>query len=207
MLRPDDGTLWGSSSSLPAALTVMGAIDDLPYVGSGQNANDYDGPPRTDYQRDRRAGSESLSLHGATKHSEKMMEIIRHAGPNIHSIPKHLISSGFSSCYSRLEGDEPAPTITVNFVHPASNKCINPVLNRALTLREGARLQGFDDVFRFAGEYRNAIAKQIGNAVPPLLGRVIGQAVAEMLPGTRRYKGGLRPPAPVALPDRREPVR
>jgi len=109
-----------------------------------------------------------------------MLEIIRHSGPNISYIPKHLISSGFSSCYSRLDSDDPSVTITVNFVHPASNRCIHPIADRALTPREGARLQSFDDDFEFRGT-RSQIVKQIGNAVPPLLGQAIGAAVAEML--------------------------
>jgi DNA (cytosine-5)-methyltransferase 1 len=107
-----------------------------------------------------------------------MMEIIRHSGPNISHIPKHLVTSGFSSCYSRLAPDEPSVTITVNFVHPASNRCIHPTADRALTPREGARLQSFDDDFRFAGS-RTQIVKQIGNAVPPLLGTVLAEAIAQ----------------------------
>lgn len=177
------------------ALSVMDAIDDLPKIGSGEAATQYGDNPNNEYQAARRAGAEQLTLHSSTKHSAKMMEIIRHSGSNISCIPKHLITSGFSSCYSRLDADAPAPTITVNFVHPASNKCIHPVLDRALTPREGARLQSFDDTFRFAGENRSVIAKQIGNAVPPLLGRVIGEAVADMLGVTVPERVG-GPPIP-----------
>lgn len=169
-----------SETQLLPAVTVREAIDDLPRIGSGQSAQAYDRPPRTDYQRERRKQGETLELHTATKHSEKMMEIIRHSGDNISCIPPHLITSGFSSCYSRLSGDEPAVTITVNFVHPASNKCIHPDLDRALTPREGARLQSYDDDFEFRGS-RTQITKQIGNAVPPLLGQALGLAVAEAL--------------------------
>jgi DNA (cytosine-5)-methyltransferase 1 len=68
----------------------------------------------------------------------------------------------------------------VNFVHPASNRCIHPKLDRALTPREGARLQSFDDDFVFAGN-RTQIVKQIGNAVPPLLGTAIANALAPLL--------------------------
>jgi len=182
MLRPQEPNLFDADATmLPPALTVMEAIGDLPPIASGEKALHYDRPPQNEYQRDRRAGANDLTLHASTRHSAKMLEIIRHAGPNISSIPPHLITSGFSSCYSRLEADEPAPTITVNFVHPASNKCIHPVLDRALTPREGARIQSFDDDFKFAGANRNVIAKQIGNAVPPLLGKVIAEAVSRML--------------------------
>jgi DNA (cytosine-5)-methyltransferase 1 len=181
MLRPLEPNLLDDAPDLPAALTVMDAIGDLPPVGSGSEAIRYVQGPQNAYQAARRANSTELTLHQSTRHTAKMMEIIRHSGPNISFIPKHLITSGFSSCYSRLEADEPSPTITVNFVHPASNKCIHPVQDRALTPREGARLQSFDDKFKFAGTNRNATAKQIGNAVPPLLGEVLGRAVAGML--------------------------
>ena len=91
------------------------------------------------------------------------------------TLPKY-----WSHFYSRLDADEPAVTITVNFVHPSSNRCIHPIQHRALTPREGARLQSFDDAFEFAGN-RTQVVKQIGNAVPPLLGRAIAGAIAEIL--------------------------
>ena len=109
-----------------------------------------------------------------------MMEIIRLAGANRAALPEGLTTSGFSSCYSRLEADRPSVTITVNFVHPASNRCIHPVQDRALTPREGARLQGFPDAFEFAGT-RAQIVKQIGNAVPPVLGRAIAECLASAI--------------------------
>ncbi|MGN7187740.1 DNA cytosine methyltransferase [Microbacterium enclense] len=168
-------------ASLPPAVTVREAIDDLPIVNSGEVAEFYTSPPRTDFQAARRRRSgERLALHSSTRHSARMLEIIRHSGDNISSIPPHLISSGFSSCYSRLRGDEPSVTVTVNFVHPASNKCIHPDLDRALTPREGARLQSYDDDFVFRGS-RAQIVKQIGNAVPPLLGEAIARGVLASL--------------------------
>ncbi|MCY4641511.1 MAG: DNA (cytosine-5-)-methyltransferase [Gammaproteobacteria bacterium] len=164
------------SQDLPDAVTVSEAISDLPPVHAGQENNHYSAPPRTEYQKLIRRENSELDLHRATNHSRKMLEIIKHAGPNISSIPRHLISSGFSSCYSRLDADKPSTTLTVNFVHPASNRCIHPTQDRALTLREGARLQSFPDDFKFAGNIAQ-IAKQIGNAVPPLLAKAIGEAI------------------------------
>lgn len=166
-----------SQGNLFPAVSVMDAIGDLPQISSGEEKNEYDMPAVTQYQKDRRRHDGKISLHIATKHSSKMMEIIKHSGRNINCIPKHLISSGFSSCYSRLDANEPAVTITVNFVHPASNRCIHPILDRALTPREGARLQSFDDSFEFVGS-RSQITKQIGNAVPPMLGKVLADTLA-----------------------------
>lgn len=184
--RPSSAVLPGfEATELIPSVTVRDAIDDLPIVHNGQTAVEYTKAPRTEFQKARRARSlDTLALHSSTMHSEKMMEIIRHSGDNISSIPAHLITSGFSSCYSRLRGDEPAVTITVNFVHPASNKCIHPDLDRALTPREGARLQSFDDDFIFKGN-RAQIVKQIGNAVPPVLGEAIARSVLEALGTTQ----------------------
>lgn len=180
MHTPVQVNLWTPAKALPSALGVMDAIDDLPALEAGEEATSYSQPASNSYQRARRKRAKHLLLHNATAHSKKMLEIIRHSGKNIDSIPKHLITSGFSTSYSRLDADEPSVTITVNFVHPSSNRCIHPLQHRALTPREGARLQSFDDDFQFAGN-RTQIVKQIGNAVPPLLGQAIAGAVDQML--------------------------
>ena len=177
---PQQDDMWTTVAVLPNAIGVMDAISDLPYVDSGEEITSYDASPTNAYQHDRRKNAKQLTLHSATNHTKKMLEIVRHSGKNIDHIPKHLITSGFSSSYSRLDADEPAVTITVNFVHPSSNRCIHPIQHRALTPREGARLQSFDDTFAFAGN-RTQIAKQIGNAVPPLLGRAIAESIGTML--------------------------
>lgn len=176
----DKKIIASEADNLPMAITTMEAIGDLPPILSGEESSIYTSDAKNDYQRSRRKNSDKLELHSATKHSPKMMEIIKHSGKNISCIPKELITSGFSSCYSRLDRDEPAVTITVNFVHPASNRCIHPVLNRALTPREGARLQSFDDDFKFFGN-RSEITKQIGNAVPPLLGKALAEKIKDYL--------------------------
>ncbi|WP_419840326.1 DNA cytosine methyltransferase [Candidatus Poriferisodalis sp.] len=176
-------------ADLPRAVTVMEAIGDLPRLSAGEQVDTYSCQPLTMYQEQRRLRSTQLEWHVATAHSSRMLEIIKHSGSNISSVPEYLITSGFSSCYSRLEPHEPAVTITVNFVHPASNKCIHPYQDRALTIREGARLQSFDDDFKFAGN-RTKIAKQIGNAVPPLLGRAIAESVQQMFGVDAGYAAG-----------------
>ena len=174
----DSGSL--DKSRLLSAITVMEAISDLPKIASGESVEVYISAPENDYQMMRRRNANVLKLHSSTVHTEKMLEIIRYAGKNIDCIPKHLITSGFSSCYSRLDADEPSVTITVNFVHPASNRCIHPKQDRGLTPREGARIQSFDDDFQFFGS-RTQIVKQIGNAVPPLLGKAIAEQIAALL--------------------------
>lgn len=166
------------SQSLPCAVSLIEAISDLPNVASGEEKRDYTCAPKNSYQLLMREGNPNLCLHRSTKHSAKMLNIIRHAGSNIYALPPGMVKSGFSSCYSRLDADKPSTTITVNFVHPASNRCIHPFQDRALTPREGARIQSFPDKFFFAGTTAQ-IVKQIGNAVPPLLGKIIASSVIE----------------------------
>jgi DNA (cytosine-5)-methyltransferase 1 len=161
------------------AVTVMEAIHDLPPIEAGASANWYrDDITPTEYEKGMRGCEQILTLHEATKHSPQMIEIIRQAGHNRNVLPEGLTTSGFSSSYSRLEPDLPSVTLTVNFVHPSSNKCIHPYQDRALTPREGARLQGFEDSYRFIGT-RSQMVKQIGNAVPPIMGKVIAEALLE----------------------------
>jgi len=169
-----------SQSKLPRALSVVDAIGDLPPLESAGKESRYQQAPTTAYQASRRGDSRELTLHEAARHTTKMLEIIRHSGPNIKSIPDGLISSGFSSCYSRLDPLEPATTITVKFLSPASSKCIHPFQDRSLTPREGARIQSFDDDYVFVGG-RCDIAAMIGNAVPPLLGKAIAASLSSLL--------------------------
>lgn len=164
---------------LPQAVTVLDAVGDLPPVRAGESCEQYDDAlPLSEYAARLRGSETVLSLHEGTSHSAHMMEIIRHSGANRAALPIGMTSSGFSSCYSRLEGDKPSVTITVNFVFPSSNKCIHPIQDRALTPREGARLQGFPDSFKFSGT-RSQIVKQIGNAVPPVLGECIARSISD----------------------------
>jgi DNA (cytosine-5)-methyltransferase 1 len=169
-----------SSNCEKEAISVMNAISDLPELGRNEHKCIYTIAPKNSYQTERRADTEKLTMHKSAKHSDKMMEIIKHAGSNINCIPKHLISSGFSSCYSRLDADMPATTVTVKFQSPASSKCIHPIQNRTITPREAARIQSFNDDYIFCGPLTK-VASQIGNAVPPLLGAAIAREVNKFL--------------------------
>jgi DNA (cytosine-5)-methyltransferase 1 len=163
---------------LPPSVTVGDAICDLPPVEAGESATTYLSVRPSAYAKARRKACKVLALHRATRHTPRMLEIVKQAGTNRWALPDGLTTSGFSTCYSRLTADGPSTTITVNFVHPASNRCIHPTQHRALTPREGARLQSFDDDFEFCGT-RTEIVKQIGEAVPPLLGKAIAEAILE----------------------------
>jgi len=163
------------------AVTVIDAISDLPILGSGEEKTYYISEPKNSYQKDRRRNAGNIvSLHVSANHSKKMLKVMRLAGASKLELPTGLVTSGFSSCYSRMDANEPATTITVKFTSPASSKCIHPYQDRAITPREAARLQGFDDRFVFCGS-KTDIASQLGNAVPPLLGTVLAPTLLEQL--------------------------
>jgi DNA (cytosine-5)-methyltransferase 1 len=80
----------------------------------------------------------------------------------------------FRDVYGRMFWDRPAPTITTRFNSFSNGRFGHPDENRAISIREGARLQTFPMEYSFEGTSLNSLAKQIGNAVPPELARRIG---------------------------------
>jgi DNA (cytosine-5)-methyltransferase 1 len=88
--------------------------------------------------------------------------------------------SGSSDLFGRLWWDRPSVTIRTEFFKPEKGRYLHPQQNRPITHREAARLQNFPDNFIFRGS-KTEIAKQIGNAVPPLLARAIAEVVIHIL--------------------------
>lgn len=93
-------------------------------------------------------------------------------------------SGGWPDVYGRLSWDGQCPTLTAGFDSFTRGRYGHPEQHRSLTLREGARLQGFPDEFRFAGT-RHDVRLQIGNAVPPPVARAAGEAVRRVLQGEK----------------------
>jgi len=84
--------------------------------------------------------------------------------------------------YGRMWWDKSAPTITAMFDNFTRGRFGHPTELRNITNREGARLQSFPDSFAFSGDQKS-VARQIGNAVPPLLGEAVARAVKIALTG------------------------
>jgi DNA (cytosine-5)-methyltransferase 1 len=89
-------------------------------------------------------------------------------------------TSGGTDLFGRLWWDRPAFTIRTEFFKPEKGRYLHPSQHRPITHREAARLQSFPDSFRFCGS-KIEIAKQIGNAVPPLLAARVADCVSALL--------------------------
>jgi DNA (cytosine-5)-methyltransferase 1 len=168
-------------SSLKRKLTVTDAISDLPVLSSGTSSSLYHLPPQNDFQKAMRGSETVLTEHSAANYGKLMRDRFAKipAGGSVADLPPRMRpKSYFANTYARLHSDRPAPTITRNFGTPSSSRCIHPSQDRALSTREGARLQGFPDSYKFHGS-KTSKNLQIGNAVPPVLGKAIAQSIAE----------------------------
>lgn len=162
-------------------VTIWDAISDLAYLnsGEGQERQDYRIEPQSDYQKHLRENSIGLANHVATNHSQLALERLAMIPPNggKEYLPKeHLTKSIYSGTWTRMRKEEQSVTITTRFDTPSSGKFTHPYLDRAITVREAARIQSFPDDFVFIGN-KSSQMKQVGNAVPPLLAYAIANAI------------------------------
>jgi DNA (cytosine-5)-methyltransferase 1/site-specific DNA-methyltransferase (adenine-specific) len=161
--------------------TVRDAISDLSYLESGEGSEEspYINPSQSLYQE--RLRGDKLFNHQATTHSALAISKLKMIPPegDRSSIPLDLHGKQrFQFVWSRLKWDEVSPPIDTRFDTPANGRNSHPFLNRAITPREAARLQSFDDNFKFIGP-KTAVCKQIGNAVPPLLAKAIADSISQ----------------------------
>lgn len=163
--------------------TIWDAISDLSYLESGEGAEEqpYRSGPKSEYQRMLRDGSDELCNHIATRHSKVTLERLRMIAPECgkEMLPEeHHTKSIYSGTWCRMKKDGIAKTITTRYDTPSSGEFTHPYLDRAITTREAARIQSFPDSFHFFGS-KSSQMKQVGNAVPPLLGKAIAERILE----------------------------
>ena len=161
----------GEDSGLLPYATIEDAFSDLPHLKSGEVGTNYICEPQNSLQRFYRANSTILEEDEAPKngaHLIKLMEALPDGGDK-NDLPENIRpKSGYGNTYAKMWWKKPAPTVTRNFSTPSSSRCIHPRDSRALTTREGARLQTFPDDYKFYGN-RSTKNLEIGNAVPPFL--------------------------------------
>ncbi len=194
-IRSDLKVRWKfPESKCEKKLSVKDAISDLPYVGEGESVDGYVNQPKNAYQRLMRKGTKELTQHYCGVYGDKMRMVIRNVlqgqgKDDFNKLielgkidPKYKLTSGYSNTYGRLIESLPCTTITNNLSTPSGLRCIHYEQDRALTPREGARIQSFPDWFQFSGN-KESITTQIGNAVPPLLAMSLAGSIEKMLGG------------------------
>ncbi len=163
--------------------TVRDAISDLAYLESNEGAfeQEYITPADSEYQKMMREGSKKLYNHKASNHKQIAIEKLKLIPPEQGKeyLPEEMHGNQkFKTTWGRLKWDAVSPTIDTRFDASSNGTNNHPYLNRAITPREAARIQSFDDRFIFYGS-KVYVRKQIGNAVPPLLAKAIADRIAE----------------------------
>lgn len=170
-------------------LTVADAIADLQDYGVCFESHHCELPYQddaeiSDYAELMREGSTGVNNHITTKTTDVAMERFKaiQKGKNFHSLDTTLKGTYSkpertqNTIYLRLDPDKPSGTV----VNVRKSMWIHPELDRAITVREAARLQSFPDKFIFVGT-KDSQYQQVGNAVPPLLAEGIALKVLENL--------------------------
>lgn len=197
-----DSGKFKSQTNLPYAPTLAEAIFGLPEHARIRNEPvPYYAPPNSDYDLEMRCLNSAHVTHhhylGDTS-TEKLYRLLRQ-GDTMRNLSEHFQHPSFQrranrrvsdgvptekrggppSGFKRLYENKQAHTIT----GAATREFIHPTADRTLTIRECARIQSFPDQYIFEGNDTSVI-QQIGNAVPPLAARLIGQRIIEMHNGS-----------------------
>ena len=173
--------------------TVRDAIEDLSQIDTITDIVDDVGIPLKKIEvgtlgmmlRD----SKVLYNHIVTKTTDVALERFKalKPGQNFHSLDETLKTNTYTDAsrtqntiYLRLDYDEPSGTV----VNVRKSMWIHPSLNRAISVREAARLQTFPDSFIFCGS-KDKQYQQVGNAVPPIMAKAVAQKLYSILKNSK----------------------
>jgi DNA (cytosine-5)-methyltransferase 1 len=156
-----------SEGAIPYA-TVCDAIGDLPFE-----------PTNEDLHLGRNPTEMSLERYRAVPPGGNRFDLAANR-PDLLPACWANKPTGTTDVFGRLWWDRPSVTIRTEFYKPEKGRYLHPEAHRPITHREAARIQTFPDDFEFEGS-RIQIARQIGNAVPPLLAETIAKAVRSRL--------------------------
>jgi len=199
--------LWPQPTHGPSLLpfvTVGEAISDLPVLNNGEDPGlaTYRSAASSGFQAMMRGGSVMVHNHAAPRLAPINLQRMQHIGPggSWRDIPHSLLPAGMKKArrcdhtkrYGRLRNDGLSSTILTKCdIHWGAY--IHPEQDRVLTVREAARLQSFPDRFQFRGP-RTEQFVQVGNAVPPVLGKHVAWAMLRAMQAAeseRRSDAGL----------------
>lgn len=166
-------------------ITCGDAIGNLPSLEHSTDFSlnqifDYENDPQNEYEKEMRKNSTKIYNHTPTKHSDETIRLISLVpeGKNYKALPKEELQKRvfkYNEALTRYDSKKPSRTIDTGHRTHFHYKW-----NRIPTVREAARLQSFPDDFIFYGNKQEQY-KQVGNAVPPLLGKAVAFKVKELL--------------------------
>ena len=159
----------GPGAPNPEFATVRDSIGDLPAIEAGESH------PKIADHRAARLSSLNLERIRATPEGGGNRD-----WPENLQLECHRDTTGYTDVYGRMSWDRPASGLTTRCISYSNGRFGHPQQNRAISVREAACLQTFPRDFRFSGSL-NSRARQIGNAVPVRLTKVVGHHVMEHL--------------------------
>jgi len=187
---PDPGFSYSASAGAPLpllspAVTIEEALADLAFLEPGWEAHRHLEKAGSRYAGDRRSGTSLLFNHLATAHRPKAVEMFRKIpeGGTIASVDPGQRTA--KATMARMDRGKIS-----NAVLALPDDLIHYEHDRIPTVREMARLQGFDDDYVFMGKRTSGFMErridvpqytQVGNAVPPLLAAALGKSLLAML--------------------------
>ncbi|HHT26147.1 MAG TPA: DNA cytosine methyltransferase [Firmicutes bacterium] len=157
--------------------TVRDAIEDLP-PPEGTSIRTVEAP--LDLHFGRNPTPLSLKRYKAIPEEGMNRFDLQRIAPELTPTCWIRKTKGGTDLFGRLWWDKPSVTIRTEFYKPEKGRYLHPCQHRPITHREAARLQSFPDSFRFMGS-KIEIARQIGNAVPPMLAARIADVVYALL--------------------------
>lgn len=190
----------GEALGLKPYVTLEDAIGDLPLLEGDykREEREYRSAPMTDYQRYCRVDApDKVTLHISSPLSGQAGRLAGYISPGqglravpVHALPERFkkmrrISTGAlrrdcTTLYHRLDPERPSYTITCYYRNVASGPFLHPHEDRSLSHREAARLMSYPDRYEFSG---SNFTRQIGNSVPPLMGKAVGECLIRSLQG------------------------
>lgn len=179
------------SQDMEKQATVWEAISDLPGLNTGEVLNDvaYPVQPQSSLQTLLRKGSERIYNHSCAKLGKANLDRLKYIpqGGSWRDIPHELLPPGLQRArrsdhtkrYGRLHPDAMCSTILTK-CDPHWGSFFHPTQDRAISVREAARIQTFPDRYIFTGNLTEQF-EQVGNAVPPLMAKAIGEKIKQLI--------------------------
>lgn len=165
-------------------ISTKDAIGDLPSLIEEPECDTfkYENKAFSQYQKLMRKNSNKIQNHLVTKHTKEVKEVISLVpdGGNYRDLPEGVgTNRRFNEAWRRYDSTKPSNTIDTGHRNHFHYK-----YNRVPTVRENARLQSFPDKFIFFGS-KTEQYRQVGNAVPPLLSKVVAEEILKIINGNR----------------------